>query len=37
MTLACEQIERLAKAEGRQDGPENQDASAPQAAADIPF
>ena len=38
MTLACEQIERLAKAEGREDAPEDQDASAPQAAdTDIPF
>jgi single-strand DNA-binding protein len=38
MTLACEQIERLAKAEGRQDAPEDQDTSAPQAAdTDIPF
>jgi single-strand DNA-binding protein len=37
-TLACEQIERLAKAEGRQSAPEDQDAQAPQMAdSDIPF
>ncbi|HUZ92088.1 MAG TPA: single-stranded DNA-binding protein [Methylocella sp.] len=38
MTLACEQIERLAKAEGREDAPQEQGTKAPQMAdSDIPF
>ena len=38
MTLACQRIERLAKADGRQDAPEDQAANAAQTAdADIPF
>jgi single-strand DNA-binding protein len=37
-TLACEQIERLAKAESRQSAPEDQGSQAPQMAdSDIPF
>ena len=38
MTLACQRIERLAKADGRQDAPEHQATSAAQTADDdIPF
>jgi len=38
MTLACQRIERLAKADGRQDAPEHQTTSAAQAVDDdIPF
>jgi hypothetical protein len=38
MTLACQRIERLAKADGRQDATEDQAANVAQTAdADIPF
>ena len=38
MTLACQRIERLAKADGRQDAPEHQTTSAAQTVDDdIPF
>jgi single-stranded DNA-binding protein len=38
MTLACQRIERLAKADGRQDAPEHQTNSAAQTVDDdIPF
>jgi single-strand DNA-binding protein len=37
VTLACEQIERLAKAESKETGSENQGAQAPEMADGIPF